>query len=128
MFDFSLFFNTRYLFDTLPNTDFLLGFPLLVFFGVLLFVHSILKSKIHADKHFRKSVKKKLWKFPYLGGIGLVLVLARFGEVPVFSMRAVLYGFVLFSLIVCIVTVQSTLKSYRERLASAQREREKKAF
>jgi len=123
MFNLSQFFTARYLFDNTPHTDFLLAWVLLFFFAVLLFLPSIFREAAKHNRLLRKSAKKRLWKFPYLGAIGIVLVLARIGDVPVFSMRALLYGLVVFIFVVAAMTGKTIYQQYQKRTQSAARKK-----
>ena len=126
--DLSKLLTLPYLLDKSPDGDFLFGFVLLAFFLLVTFIGSILRNPAKKDKHLRKSLRKKLWKFPFLGVIGIMLVLARFASLPIFSMRIVLLGLLLLTVIVSTVTFFNVRKEYCRRKNSAKREASKRGF
>jgi len=124
--DFSQLLSADYLFDKNPGGDFLLGFPLLIFFFLVLFSKSFLKVKASSDKYFKKSIKKKFGRFVALGIVGLVLTAARFSAVPVISMRFVLYLVFILTLLTLFYTCFQIRKEYKKRLSSVEREKIKR--
>ncbi len=126
--DFSLgrLLTTEYYLDINPAGDFLPGFFFLIFFLGLIFLRSIIKKFAPDSKYFRKSIKKKTGKLIVLGILGFIFVIARFSAVPYFSMRIWLYLTFLLSLIFGIMTCQKVSKEYQKRLASVDRETQKK--
>ncbi len=124
--DFSSLFFLSYYFDTNPGGDFSLGLLCLIFFGLMLFIPSFLRGRARGNKYLKKSIKKGLWKFLVLGGVGLILTLARFGEVPFVSMRIWLYLVIVVSLVFMIRRFIKMTMDYRKRLASVKRETENK--
>ena len=124
--DLTQLFSLQYLLDPMPTGDFLFGFPLLVFFLLVTFLGNIMKNVARSNKHLRKSMRKKLWKFPFLGAIGIILVLTRFAELHTFSMRIILLGVLLLTIIVLIVTFATIHREYSRRVKSAHREAKKR--
>lgn len=123
--DLTQLITSAYYFDANPGGDFLTGFVLLGFFIALMFATQIVRSIGPDNKYFRKSMKKKFWVYPFLGVIGTILVLARFGGVPGFSMRAWLFGTLLVSLSLGVRTLWRVHREYTRRKTSAQREAKK---
>ena len=121
--DLSLLLDWNYLTDPRPAGDFVFGFLALVWFGGLLCAKQFLSSKMKTDKHFRKSIKKKLWKFPLVGALGLIFVLARFGGVAGMSMRLLLLIVGLISLVLLVWTIVTVRRDYRMRIESVEREK-----
>lgn len=111
-----------YWFATNPGGEFILGYGLLVFFLVLFFVPSLLKAQGKGNKHLKKSMKKRLGVFLALSIIGLILVAARFSEVPVFSMRIWLYLVLALSLFFLVRNGRLIHKDYKRRQKSVERE------
>jgi O-antigen/teichoic acid export membrane protein len=124
--DLSQLLSLSYLLEKSPTGDFLFGFVLLGFFLLVTFIGSILKNPAKNNKHLRKSLRKRLWKFPFLGVIGIFLVLARFATLPIFSMRIVLLGLLILTLFISVVTFYTVNKEYRRRKNSAAREAKKR--
>lgn len=119
-------FSLSYLLDKSPNGDFLFGFVLLAFFLLITFIGSIMQNPAKKDKYLKKSLRKKLWIFPYLGGIGIILVLARFAAMPLFSMRIILLIVVLINMLMLIITFYKVHTEYYRRKKSALREAKKR--
>lgn len=126
MIDFSKLVDVDYYLVGNPGGDFLLGYPLLLFFIGLLFLESAYGKKAIHDKYLKKSMKHQFWKFYFLGGIGIALVLARFAAVPVFSMRLWLYLAFVGSLVILAITHFNIQKEYQKRLGSVEREKKKR--
>lgn len=122
MIDFTSLLTLSYYIDTNPGGDFPLGIFCLVFFGIMLFIPGLLRAKAAGNKYLKKSIKKGLWKFLVLGGVGMILTLSRFGGVPVISMRLWLYLLVLLSVIFMLRRFRKMIMDYRKRLASVARE------
>lgn len=121
--DFSLLLTPHYFFDVNPGGDFLIGFALLAFFILTLFVGRIARKLAGSNKYLRKSMKKKFWAFPFLGVLGIVAVLSRFGGVPAFSMRIFLYGILVGIILLGIGMTYKIQKEYKRRMASVSRSR-----
>lgn len=119
--DLSLLLTAHYYFDVNPGGDFLIGFALLAFFITAMFFGKIAKNIAKGNKYMRKSMRKQFWAFPFLGALGIVSVLSRFSEVPVFSMRIFLYA-IFFGIILLLICKTLKIKrSYKKRIASAER-------
>lgn len=121
--DLSQLLTSSYYFTPNPGGDFLTGFVLLAFFIAAIFSKSIVRSIGPDNKYFRKSMKKKFWVYPFLGVIGVILVLARFGGVPGFSMRAWLFATLLLTVALGVRTLWRLHREYVRRKASAAREK-----
>jgi hypothetical protein len=119
--DFSLLLTPNYYFDANPGGDFLIGFALLAFFILTLFLGRIARNMAHGDKYLRKSIKKKFWAFPFLGVLGIISVLSRFGGVPGFSMRIFLYVILLGIVLLTGGIVFKIRREYTRRMASVSR-------
>lgn len=126
MFDFTQLFTTYYYFQKSPGGDFLTGYALLIFFIVLIMVPTLVRKFGPSNKYFKKSIKRRLGKFIFIGVLGLIAVLARFAEVPVFSMRVWLYILFLLGIGCAIWTGVTIKKDYQKRQDAAQREKKKK--
>jgi phosphatidylglycerophosphate synthase len=124
--DLSRLLTTFYYFDTKPGGDFLIGFLLLAFFITIIFTESFLKKIAEENKYLKKSFKKKLWPFPYLGALGIILILFRFAKVPFFSMRAFLYANVILILAIGIYSTVRVWSEYTKRTKSVKREKGKR--
>ena len=124
-FDVTRLFELSYYVETYPQGDFLLGFVLLFFFILLIFNKSILSKFIPNNKYFRKSIKNKTGRFVALGTLGIISVLSRFAEVPMFSMRLWLYIILLLSLIFIVITFYKVRTDYKNRLDAVKREKRK---
>ncbi|MCF7830677.1 hypothetical protein K9M41_01605 [Candidatus Gracilibacteria bacterium] len=125
-FDFTRLLDLEYFLDKTPGGDFMSGYPLLVFFVLTIFAKGVLKRFFPDNKYFRKSIRKRFGKFVALGIIGLILVSARFSGVPVFSMRLLLYIVFLLTLILGVLTFFKVRAEYLKRIASLEREKEKR--
>jgi hypothetical protein len=119
--DFSLLLTPHYYFDVNPGGDFLIGFALLAFFILSLFFGRIANKFAQGNKYLRKSMKKKFWAFPFLGTLGIIAVLSRFGGVPGFSMRIFLYVLLVGILLLLGIVILKVRKEYTKRLASVAR-------
>lgn len=126
MIDFSKLVDADYYLTSNPGGDFLLGYLLFLFFIGLLFLESTYAKKASHDKYFKKSMRNRFWKFYFLGGIGIALVLARFAAVPSFSMRLWLYLTFIGSVVILAMTHFNIQKEYKKRLGSVEREKSKK--
>jgi len=122
MFDFSQLASSEYFFDKNPGGDFLLGYPLLVFFLLAIFVRGFCRKRAEGDKYFKKSIRKKFGLLISSGIVGVVLVLARFSAVPVFSMRLFLYLTAIATVIFAIRAFFRISREYRKRMDSLKRE------
>lgn len=125
MLDLSKLIDSRYYFESNPGGDFLFGYLLLLFFIGLFFIGPICEKRAAEDKYMRKSMKNQFWKFYFLGSFGLILVLARFASVPVFSMRIWLYLVLVASVVIMALTFRTIQKDYKKRLDSVKREKKK---
>ena len=119
-------FTLPYLLDKNPTGDFLWGFPLLAFFLLAMFIGNIMQNPAKKNKYLKKSLKKKLWPFQILGGIGIVLILARFSEMETLSMRIFLLITFLITIFLGTFTFWKVNKEYKQRLKSVKREKLKK--
>ena len=120
--NFSKLFSLSYLLDKNPTGDFLWGFPLLAFFLISLSIGSILKNPAKKNKYLKKSLRKKLWPFQVLGAIGIMLVLARFSNMEALSRPIFLVLIVLITIFFAGFTFWRVRKEYKRRVASAERE------
>ena len=116
----------NYFLDTNPGGEFILGLPLLIFFVVAIFAKSFFKTKISADKYFKKSCRRRFWRITVFGVLGVILVAARFSEVPFFSMRLFLYLIFGSTILVALFTFFQIFRDYKKRLNSVRREKCKK--
>ncbi len=57
MFDITNLMTAGYFFDNAPGGDFLLGYPVLIFFVLVFFVKAFLQKKASSDKYFKKTVR-----------------------------------------------------------------------
>lgn len=121
--DFSLLLTPHYYLDANPGGDFLIGFAILAFFIVTLFIGRIAKKGANGNKYLRKSMKKKFWAFPFLGALGIVAVLSRFGGVPGFSMRLFLYIILIGILFLGLIVFCKVRREYKRRINSVSRSR-----
>lgn len=119
--DFSLLLTPHYYLDVNPGGDFLIGFALLAFFILTLFIGRMARKSARNNKYLRKSMKKKFWAFPFLGALGIIAVLSRFGGVPGFSMRLFLYIILGGILLLGIIMACKIRREYKRRVASATR-------
>ena len=119
-------FRLPYLLDKNPTGDFLWGFPLLAFFLLAMFIGNIMQNPAKKNKYLKKSLKKKLWPFQILGGIGIVLILARFSEMETLSMRIFLLITFLITIFLGTFTFWKVNKEYKRRLKSVKRAKLKK--
>ncbi len=119
--DLSQLFTAHYYFDMNPGGDFLIGFALLAFFILSMFVGRMANKAAHGDKYLKKSMKKQFWAFPFLGSLGIVAVLSRFAGVPAFSMRAFLYLVFVGIIVLAVFKGLKINREYKKRLASAAR-------
>jgi hypothetical protein len=120
-FDLSQLLTSHYFLDKTPGGDFLVGYALLAFFLVAIFSKSILRSLGPKNKYFRKSIRKGFGKFIALGVAGLIFTSARFSEVPVFSMRLLLYIVFVPTLVFGILKLIKIYKEYTKRMRSVDR-------
>ncbi len=119
--DFSLLLTSHYYFDVNPGGDFLIGFALLVFFIFVMFSGRFARRMAHGNKYLRKSMKKKFWAFPFLGILGIISVLSRFGGVPGFSMRIFLYVILVGTLLLGVIITHKIRCEYMRRIESVSR-------
>jgi uncharacterized membrane protein len=119
-------FSLTYLLDKNPTGDFLWGFPLLAFFFLALSLSSILKNPAKKNKYLKKSLRKKLWPFQILGGLGIMLILARFSNMETISMPILLIAILVITIIFAGIQFFRVWKEYSRRITSAQREQDKK--
>ncbi len=119
--DFSLLFTSRYYLDVHPGGEFLIGFVLLPFFIALMFSARIARNLAKGNKYLRKSMKKKFWMFPFWGALGVIAVLSRFGGIPVFSMRLILYILFVGSFLLLGISLYRVRREYKQRIASVAR-------
>lgn len=125
MWDFSNFVSFSYYFDKNPGGDFLPGYVLLAFFIFLLFLPGLLKKKAEGNKYLKKSLKKRLWHFPILAVLGIILVSCRFAQVPGFSMRVWFILVLILSVVTAGYSMVKIYGDYRKRLDSVEREKKK---
>ena len=123
MIDFSKLTSSHYFFDRTPDSDFSFGFGLLAFFLLLIFSGAIFRKISSQNKYLKKSGRKQFWPLALLGGLGVILVLARFGQVPVFSARIGLYLVFVAAILLLLTTFVRIFLHYRKRLHSVQREK-----
>ena len=126
MFDLSELFSSFYYLDRSPGGDFLIGFLLLAYFIFVIFLGPMFSKISRGNRYLKKSVRRRMWPFPFLGGSGIFLVMARFSKVPFFSMRLFLYIVLLFSLIVGGYTFFVVYRDYRLRISSVEREKNRR--
>ncbi len=119
-------FNSSYYLDSNPGGDFLPGYILLVFFIAIIFTGKIMHKFAGENKYLKKSMKNKMGKFIFLGGLGIILVSARFSGVPVFSMRIWLYLALISTIGGIIYTYFKVNADYKKRLNSVEREQKKR--
>jgi hypothetical protein len=122
-FDLSQLLTSHYFLDKTPGGDFLIGYALLILFIVAIFFKSILRYLGPKNKYFRKSIRKGFGKFIALGVTGLIFTSARFSEVPVFSMRLLLYIVFIPTVVLGILKLVKIYKEYKKRIHSADREK-----
>lgn len=125
-FDITRLFEIQYYTETYPQGDFLWGFPLLILFFALIFINPLLAKVAPRDKYFKKSIKRKTGKFVALGVLGVISVLSRFAEIPMFSMRLWLYIILLLCLFFGVRTFVKVRKEYLNRLLAVARENKKR--
>lgn len=123
MLDLSQLFTLSYYLESNPAGDFPLGFFLLAFFGIMIFLPSFLRKIAAGNKYLKKSMKKGLGKFTFLGFLGLAFVLFRFAEVAGLSMRLWLYIIFTLSVVALGITLPRIYRDYQKRLGSVERER-----
>jgi len=123
--DFSKLFSLSYLLDKNPSGDFLEGFPLLIFFIILLSLGSILKNPAKKNKYLKKSLRKKLWPFQILGILGIIFVLARFAQMEALSRPIFIILTTAVSIFFAGFQFFRVRKEYLRRVASAEREKNK---
>lgn len=121
--DFSLLLTPHYYLDVNPGGDFLIGFAILAFFILTLFVGRVARKGANGNKYLRKSMKKKFWAFPFLGALGIIAVLSRFGGVPGFSMRLFLYIILVGIFLLGIIVTYKVRCEYKRRMNSVSRSR-----
>ncbi len=121
MFDITNLMTAEYFFNRAPGGDFLLGYPVLIFFVLVLFVKTFLYKKASQDKYFKKTIRKGFGKFKFLGVTGIILCLARFGDVPFFSMRFLLYVTLVATIVFLIKEGLRVKRDYKKRLDSVAR-------
>ena len=123
--DFSQLLQSAYYFEKNPGGDFLIGYILLAYFVLLIFLPGIVKGLVSKNKYLKKSIKKRLGKFIFFGVGGIIFVASRFGLVPGFSMRIWLYLVFLGSIFALFFTFTKVFLDYRKRVASVEREKSK---
>lgn len=123
--DLSQLFTAHYYFDVNPGGDFLIGFALLAFFIISMFAGSMANKAASGNKYLKKSMKKQFWAFPFLGVLGIIAVLSRFGGVPGFSMRVILYALFLGTIILAVCKAIKIHRAYQKRVSSAARSSKK---
>lgn len=116
-------FSFDFLFSIPEQTDFLLGFPLLGYFLILLFLKSIVKSCFYHNKYLKKTLKKKVKKYPFFGISGIFFVLMRFAEGGFFSLRIFPVVLILVSLFFLGKDIRKSIIEYKERMRSVAREK-----
>lgn len=119
--DFSLLLTSHYYLDVNPGGDFIIGFGLLLFFVLIMFLGRFSQKMARGNKYLRKSMKKKFWAFPFLGALGIIAVLSRFGGVPVFSMRLFLYILFVGIILLALIVFYRIRREYKIRIASVAR-------
>lgn len=68
----------RFLIST-PAPDFAGGYVLFFVALGILFVPYFLKNRARHNKYLKKSVRRRLWPFYLIGGLGVMLMLLHFG-------------------------------------------------
>jgi len=121
--DLSQLLTAHYFLDKTPGGDFLIGYVLLAFFIVAIFLKSLLRQLGPKNKYFRKSIRKGFGKFVALGIAGLIFTSARFSEVPVFSMRLLLYIVFVPTIVLFVLKLVKVYKEYKKRKNSVDREK-----
>lgn len=119
--DLSLLLTAHYYLDMNPGGDFLIGFALLLFFVLIMFLGRFSLKMASGNKYLRKSMKKKFWAFPFLGALGIISVLSRFGGVPIFSMRLFLYILFVGVILLAGGVFFRIYREYKIRIASVAR-------
>ncbi len=122
MLNLSQLFTFSYYWDSTPGGEFPFGFPLLGFFVLLIFLPGFLRKMAAKDKYLKKSMKKRLGKFVFLGVFGIFLTLFRFAEVSTLSKRLWLYIVFISAVVGLIVTLIQVHRDYKKRLKSVERE------
>ena len=112
--------------EALPSGDFLWGYLWLIIFMAIIFIPHLLKTKAKGNKYLKKSLRKKLWPFYLIGGVGLVLVLSRFSEIPIISMRLWLLLVLAIGGSTLVYLLWKIGSAYKKRLKSVERETQKK--
>lgn len=125
MLDLSQLLTLSYYLDSNPAGDFPLGFFLLGFFGILLFLPGVLRKMASGNKYLKKSMKKGLGKFTFLGVVGIILTLFRFAAVSTLSMRLWIYIVFVLALLGIILTLPRIYRDYKKRINSVKRESSK---
>ena len=125
--DLNQLLTTQYFFEQNPGGEFIPGYALLIFFILLLFLPGMIQKMANSNKALKKTVKKGLGKFIFLGIIGIILVASRFSAVPSFSMRLWLYLTLGTTLVCGTITFVKMIRAYRTRVNSMNREKEKRS-
>ena len=124
--DFSQLLTAHYYLDINPGGDFLIGFALLAFFILSMFIGRIANKSAHGNKYLKKSMKKQFWAFPFIGVLVIVSVLSRFAGVPGFSMRIFLYILFVGVIVLALTKALKINRHYKKRVASASRSKKNK--
>ena len=109
-----------------PLGDFILGYMALGFFIFLLLLPSFLKSISIKNKYLKKSIKKRLWPFLVIGGLGILLILIQFSEVGILSRPIYLLLVFITGIVLMFYLIFKILRDYRKRLNSVVREKNKR--
>lgn len=103
-------FDPRYLFDIYPSASFNYYLPLTIYFLFLLFTRFALKSYFRGKKApiLKRLLRKLPGRLTYLSILGFILLLIRYQNIPILSMRF----FLLLVLILSLVFVGKSLYIY----------------
>ncbi len=108
-----------------PLGDFIWGYGALAFFIFLLLIPSFMKGISVKNKYLKKSTKKRLWPFLVIGGLGILLVLIRFGEIAFLSRPIYLLLVIIAGIVFGLYLFFKILRDYKKRLSSVKREKNK---
>lgn len=121
-FDWMNFLDLDYYLATELSGDFLWGYLIFVYFVFVFMSGGMAMSWAGDDKYAKKSVKKGFLKFKFLGATGIVLVISRFGNIDVLSMRIWLFLAIFISFVLLVWRIFSAYRMYKLRTASVKRE------
>jgi hypothetical protein len=66
-------------------------------------------------------MRKRFWAFPFLGALGIISILSRFGGVPGFSMRLFLYVILVGIFLLGFIIACKVRRDYKRRMMSVSR-------